>query len=221
MVVVLYHEVCRELPYTLADKRSMARQRGREDGLTPTPRTLCSPLTAKDQRTLRAGRLAGWAFCFLAAGKVAGTGGREHSLLGLEGFWENPGFPCALGEFQDQGPMFLDGSPGWHSVPSEPWAPGRGLFTGSIVSDPRSWQRAATCTRGPGADFPWSQQIGDGWHPSLLPSCLSCPWEGASGLSTAPITLHCSAEQVRAGGRWSHEQAQKSDDVPKGPWLPG
>lgn len=105
--------------------------------------------------------------------------------------------------------MFLDGSPGWHAVRSEPWAPGRGHFTGSIVSDPRSWQRAATCTRGPGADFPWSQQREDGWPPSLLPSWLSCPQEGASGPSTARITLHCSAEQVRTGGRRSHKQARK------------
>lgn len=49
----------------------------------------------------------------------------------------------------------------------------------------------------------------DGWPPSLLPSWLSCPQEGASGPSTARITLHCSAEQVRTGGRRSHKQARK------------
>ena len=134
-------------------------------------------------------------------------------MLGLKGFWENPGFPWALGELQDQGPMFLDGSPGWHTVPSEPWAPGGGHFAGRIVSDPRTWQRAATCPRGPGADFPRSQQREDGWPPSLLLSCLSCPQEGTSGPSVAPITLHCSAEQVRAGGRQSDKQAQKSECV--------
>lgn len=43
--------------------------------------------------------------------------------------------------------------------------------------------------------------------------CLSCPQEGTSWPSMAPITLHCSAEQVRAGGRRSHKQAQKSECV--------
>lgn len=51
-------------------------------------------------------------------------------LTCLGGFWKNLGFPCALGGLQHQRPVFLDGSPGWQTIPSEPWAPGGGHLTG-------------------------------------------------------------------------------------------